>query len=187
MTQCVVYVPGPAVSYAPCGPSPAIHSRAGSKAFLDHLQRCAPTLPAHTPWCTAPRQGQHDILPTNRDIHAETIVTMQGNLKVSIASVHVLASWAVTLYSLNVQTYITRPHQKRSELFHLMSYSCSASAIIHPLLLSAITNTRSTTADVFILQSYFATWPGQMLPSNGTHGVIFSTWEDEYLIPLTFE
>lgn len=42
-------IPGLAVPYAPCGPSPAIHSRAGSKAFLDHVQRYATALPAHTP------------------------------------------------------------------------------------------------------------------------------------------
>ena len=52
------FVPGPAVPYAPCGPSPAIHSRAGSKTFLDHLQRYVTTLPTHTSWCTAPRKGK---------------------------------------------------------------------------------------------------------------------------------
>lgn len=51
------YLPGPAVPYAPCGPPPAIHSRAGAEALLDHLQRCATTFPAHTPRRAASREG----------------------------------------------------------------------------------------------------------------------------------
>lgn len=64
-------VPGPAVPYAPRGPSPAIHSRAGSKTFLDHLQRHATALPAHTSWRATPRQGKC-ILRVNSQTNKNT-------------------------------------------------------------------------------------------------------------------
>lgn len=53
---------GPAVPYAPRRPSSAILGRAGSKAFLDHMQRYTTTLPAHAPRRAAPRQGQSEEL-----------------------------------------------------------------------------------------------------------------------------
>lgn len=53
-----LFVPGPTFPYASCGPSPAIHSRAGPKAFLDNLQRCVTALSAHAPRCATFSQGE---------------------------------------------------------------------------------------------------------------------------------
>lgn len=61
-----ICLPGPALPHAPCGPSPAIHGRAGVETFLDHLQRHVTTLSAHAPRCSTPCQGESEKAKWNR-------------------------------------------------------------------------------------------------------------------------